>query len=92
MRLKHANYWNLWCKYCAKEFKATSIIGVLKNYLSRNSNNILLCVLVLEDLQICKNAILSLTTQKELGKIKLQMLIERSTIDLTQPILLFWEC
>ncbi len=39
-----------------------------------------------------QNAILSLTTQKELGKIKLQMFIERSMIDLTQPILLFWEC
>jgi hypothetical protein len=54
VRLKHGNYWKLWCKYCAKEFKAKSIIGVTKMYLSMNGNNILLCVLLLEDLQICK--------------------------------------
>lgn len=67
MRLKHGNYWQLWCKYCAKEFKATSIIG---------SSNL-------------QNAILCLTTQKEQGKIKLQMFIERSMIVLTRPIYLF---
>jgi hypothetical protein len=39
-----------------------------------------------------QNAIINLTTQKELGKIKLQMFIERSMIDLTQPILFFGEC
>ncbi len=55
MRLKHGNYWKLWCEYCSKEFKATSIIGVTKIYLSMNSNNILLCVRVLEDLQICNS-------------------------------------
>jgi len=36
-----------------------------------------------------QNAILSLITQEELGKIKLQMFIEISMIDLTQPILIF---